>query len=70
MGSAEELILPLPLHTICWGFFFHIAIDVKTTAEPASRGKNQKNARHLHNMKKCHQKWHFWCKQISPGTLC
>lgn len=39
MGSAEELILPLPLHTICWGFFFHIAIDVKTTAEPASRGK-------------------------------
>lgn len=22
MGSAEELILPLPIHTICWGFFF------------------------------------------------
>lgn len=62
MGSAEAIILPLPLHMICWFlevFFPHIAIEVKTTAELASRGRKQKNARHLHNMNKCHQKWHF-----------
>lgn len=42
-------------------FLPHIAIEAKTTAELASRGREQKNTRHLHNMIKCHQKWYFWC---------
>ena len=56
MGSAEEVILPLSLHMVCWGFCFLISTQAKTTAGLASRERKQTSARHLHNVEKFYQK--------------